>query len=96
MKRTTLETVKQAIRAGYAWPGGYRLNIVMADGELLCTACARENYRLISCATRHGCRDGWAAVGADVHWEGAPYYCAHCNTILESEYGNPEEETAPC
>ena len=87
MKNTILQTVKHAIRSGYAWPGGYRLNIVMVDGELLCTACARENYRQIVRETIQNTHSGWAAVGADVHWEGSAEYCAHCNTILESEYG---------
>ena len=87
MKKTTLTTIKQAIRNGYAWPGGYRLNIVMSDGALLCTQCARENYSQIARDTVTDSRSGWAAIGAEIHWEGDPEYCAHCNTILPSEYG---------
>ena len=35
MKKTTLITIKQAIRNGYAWPGGYRLNIREEHGDLI-------------------------------------------------------------
>jgi hypothetical protein len=37
----TLASVKRALRDVYAWPGGYPLYIVMADGEALSIAAAR-------------------------------------------------------
>jgi len=92
----TLRKVRHAIRTGYAWPGGYRIDVVMTDGAVLCTQCARENYRLISYATRHGIRDGWAASGSDVHWEGSAEHCAHCSKVLPSEYGNPDKGAESC
>ena len=88
--RSILRQVRSAIRSPYAWPGGYPVYTVMADGELLCAKCARSEYRQISEATRTNDRGGWAALGAEVYWEGADVHCAHCNTALESAYGDPD------
>jgi hypothetical protein len=67
----------------------------MTDGESMCAACVRENYRLILQATREqDRRSGWGAEGADIHWEGAPLQCCNCNQDLPSEYGETEEQQA--
>jgi hypothetical protein len=86
MKNQTLEQVKQAIRHPFAWPGSYPVYTVMADGELLCPACARSNYKLIAESTRDHDRGGWRAAGAYILWEGTGT-CAHCYKVLESAYG---------
>ena len=91
MKNQTLEKVKDAIRNPYAWPGGYPVYTIMADGELMCTECARENYKLIVQATKDQLRDGWQAYGADVLYEGSEY-CCHCGKELESAYGEEESK----
>ncbi len=88
---TILRAVRHAIRHKYAWPGGYPIYTIMSDGELMCAECARANYRQISNATRHGDRDGWAAIGAEVYWEGPDELCAQCGAMLPSAYGDPEE-----
>ena len=90
MRNATLVRVREAIRHPYAWPGGYPVYVVLTDGELLCRECARDNYRLISHATRHNERDGWAAFGGDVVYEGTNY-CANCNKDLESAYGDGDD-----
>lgn len=87
-----LRDVRQFARAPFAFPGGYPKVLIMADGECLCSACARAEYRQISNATRHALRDGWKAGGVDIHWEGEPLQCAHCNAEIPSAYGNPETE----
>ena len=87
--------VKQAIREPYAWPGGYPVVVVMADGELMCPDCAKSNFRQIVSATKARYNDGWKAAGASVNWEGADEHCCNCNAALESAYGeteNNEEE----
>ena len=95
MKDATLERVKRAIRDRFAWPGGYRLHVVMDDGMFMCTDCARENYRLIAQAVRYGDRGGgWSAVGAEPYWAGDDEPCAHCGKVIESEYGNLQEASA--
>jgi hypothetical protein len=92
MKSLRIESVKDAIREGHVWPGGYQLNVVMSDGNLLCTVCAKENFRGIVDSTKNGLRDGWASAGAEVFWEGGPDSCCHCGKEILSEYGNPMEE----
>lgn len=86
-----LVQVREFIRQPYAWPGGYPQYLVMSDGECLCQTCAKENYRLISGATRDNLRDGWQAEGVDINWESDSLYCAHCNKQIESAYGEPDQ-----
>ena len=88
----TIEQVKQAIREPYAWPGGYPVYTIMADGELLCPDCARHFFRQIVRSTKDKARDGWQAIGAEVYWEGPAQQCAHCGKTLESAYGDPNGE----
>lgn len=92
-RNETLVQVREFARHPFAWPGGYPKVLVMQDGECLCSACARSEYRLISEATRGQARDGWAAVGVQLHMEGAPLACAHCGKQIESAYGEPGADT---
>lgn len=85
--------VREFIRQPYAWPGGYPKILLMDDGEIICPACARKEYRQISNATRHYLRDGWQAGAVGIHWEGSPLYCAQCNAPTESAYGDPEDDS---
>lgn len=87
-----VQKVKEYIRNPVAWPGGYPVVLYMADGECLCSKCAKENYRLISQSTRDNARDGWQAYAVDLHMEGEPLVCAHCSTEIESAYGIPGDE----
>jgi hypothetical protein len=87
MRNATLQAVKQAIREPYAWPGGYPIYTVMADGEMLCPACARAHFPQIARATRDGLRSGWEAAGAEILWESeAGETCAHCGVELAPAY----------
>lgn len=81
-----LESVKSVIRNPYAWPGGYPRFVVMSDGEALCPACAKSEFRLIARATIDVDRSGWAAEGDSINWEDGELYCAHCNDRIESAY----------
>ncbi len=85
-----LRSVRHFAREKYAWPGGYPMILIMSDGEVLCADCARNEYRLISQATRANDRGGWAAAAVDIHWEGPPEYCAHCNVGILSAYGRTD------
>lgn len=71
---------------GFAWPGGYPLALLMADGEVIDARAARENYRRIRRAQE---RD-WAPVAVFVHWEGEPLTCADSGRSIESAYGSEE------
>lgn len=85
-----LANVRRAVREPFAWPGGYPVYVYTSDGEMLCAACVRENYRAISEATRQRLNDGWRVEGTDVYWEGPPEHCANCNKALPSAHGDPE------
>lgn len=91
-----LQQVKSAIREPYAWPGGYPVHVVLADGAMLCKDCARTEYRQIARATRHGLRDGWRAAGSLILWEttDGPETCAHCGAVLASAYGDTNNAKA--
>jgi hypothetical protein len=75
------------VAPGFAWPGGYPLALLMADGFALCPACAVANVEAIADADP---RDSWRAEGAFIHWEGPALVCAHCNARVESAYGGEE------
>lgn len=83
----TLRQVRRAIRQPYAWPGGYPLYVVMADGEALSCEAARQEWRQIVYSTLHGLRDGWQALGVDVNWEDGELRCAHTGERIEAHMG---------
>jgi hypothetical protein len=69
----------------YGWPGGYPIFYVTADGGVLCPECG--NGRNGSEASENTDDAQWRLVGGDVHWEGEPLQCEHCNASIESAYG---------
>ena len=79
------QSLKSALDA-YAWPGGYPVYAVMADGEALCPRCARENIRLILADTRGETRFGWHFATSGINWEDSDLYCAHCGNPIEAAY----------
>jgi hypothetical protein len=89
-----MTAVRDYIREPYAWPGGYPKVLVMGDMEVMCSECARKNYRLISQATRSGLiHDSWFAACVDINWEGPPMQCCmwgDCTNVIESAYGEPD------
>ncbi len=86
----TVADMKSSLRNGpYAWPGGYSILYVTSDGGLLCSDCARKNFRHITDSIRNGSSDGWKvesacieAVSADCAREAnvETNFCSHCNT----------------
>jgi hypothetical protein len=62
----------------YAWPGGYPMEYITGECDVICHECAREAYR-----------NGEHVTG-DVYSEGPTQYCAACNREIESAYGDPE------
>lgn len=91
-RNETLVQVREFIRQPYAWPGGYPKVLIMTDCCYLCVKCAKDNYRLISDATRNNLRDGWQAAGVQINWEDTDGECANCNAKIESAYGEPGNE----
>lgn len=84
----SLDDVKRAIRDKYAWPGGYPLYLVMADGEVLSIDAARAEFRHIVRAHIDKCVDKqWVVVGVCINWENAHLYCSHTGERIECAYG---------
>jgi hypothetical protein len=88
MNRDAINAIKDIIRAPYAWPGGYPKYLLLSDGECLCKACARSEYRRVLRATRDADQSGWDVVGSDINWNDAGATCAHCYAAIESAYGD--------
>lgn len=86
--------------AAFAWPGGYEIHYVTADGGTLCYQCANgENGSRAadSLDAADPSDDQWRPVACDIHWEeepDSPLHCDHCSRRIEPEYGIIEPETA--
>lgn len=84
---------KATLRNGaYAWPGGYPLYFITADGEALCFKCAKENAKQIMSNQFDNWHYDWRVIGCEVNWEDNDLQCCHCNSKIESAYGSDEEE----
>lgn len=75
----------------YAWPGGYPIAYRCGDGEIICPDCVNKNIDLVNREINNK-RDQWHVQCAFIHWEGPPEICSHCNTQIESAYGEPDEK----
>ncbi len=75
----------------YAWPGGYPIFYMTADDAVICPACANGGNGS-ECQNPECSGDPtWKLVAHDIHWEGEPLTCGHCNAQIDSAYGNPNE-----
>jgi hypothetical protein len=79
--------VAASLRAGkYAWPGGYPLYFIAADGAALCFDCTRKEFGRIARSMIARDRDGWAIEGCAANYEDQDCYCAHCNRRIDPAY----------
>lgn len=89
LTRETKTNIKEAIRHKYAWPGGYPLFLITADGAALCIDCGKKEFRRIASAwASHDNTGGWHVDASDVNWEDTDLYCDHCSKRIESAYGD--------
>lgn len=90
MEIRTVHDFRRAIRSGpYAWPGGYPMFFLMADGEALSFSAATQERRQILEAIATHSRDEWRAIAQEINWEDGELYCAHTNQRIESAYAEP-------
>lgn len=90
MEIRNISDFRRAMRNGpYAWPGGYPLYFVCADGEALSFKAARAERRNILQAIAHNdTRSGWFVVGVDVNWKDGELVCAHSGERIQSAYAD--------
>ena len=89
-KLCSLKTVKRALREKYAWPGGYPLYLICADGETLSIDGARECWRQICAA--HISKDyadkQWGIIAVDINYDDPYLYCIHTSKPIEVAYAD--------
>lgn len=87
-KIETPAELKATLRAGpWAWPGGYPMFLVMADGEALSFEGARINLRDILAVLGNTSRfEEWRVVGTEINWEDDRLTCAHTGKQIQAAY----------
>jgi hypothetical protein len=87
MQINSISDFRKAMRNGpYAWPGGYPLYFVTADGAALSFKSAKAERRNILEALRDKDNSSWRVVGVDVNYENAELYCDHSGERIEAAY----------
>lgn len=76
----------------YAWPGGYPVYFVTADGGTLCAECARRADD--AGLTRDPDDAQWYIVAGDVNWEDTSLECDDCSERIASAYGDDDAEAS--
>jgi hypothetical protein len=95
------ETIKLIYRADYqldasAWPGGYQvIYLTRGDCDVLCATCAATEIREWANG-EYFHEDRSPVIVQTGHAEGPPEYCAGCNVMIYSDYGDPDELETPC
>ena len=92
---TNLDKLRMMRRELYAWPGGYPMRPVLADGETLCTSCLKSEYPTIYRETLQAEKYEWPACGwtvvgyyyqdGDAELDHGAPFCAHCNADLNED-----------
>ena len=83
----TISDFRRAVRHGpYAWPGGYPMYWLMADGEAVAFDVAKTERRNILVALATPGLEDFRPVALVVNWESNDLYCAHTNARIPSAY----------
>ena len=80
----SLKLADELSSSPYAWPGGYPLFGIFSDGGACCHLCAKLEREAIGTTTGS---DGWQLVAIEVNYEDTKLFCAHCDSRIESAYG---------
>jgi hypothetical protein len=85
----SISDFRAVVRNGaYAWPGGYPLFWVMADGGACAFNVAKDERRFMLQALADNSRsDQWRPVAIEVNWEDADLRCDATGELIESAYG---------
>ena len=89
----TAADLKATLRAGSAaWPGGYPLYFITADGGALSFESVRAELANVLWAIANNERmGGWRVVACAINYEDSDLTCDHSGKRIESAYGEPDE-----
>jgi len=88
MRIETVKDFNKALDNGpFAWPGGYPLYFICADGAALSFEAALENADLIREAIAEKDDSGWRVVACEVNWEAEYLFCEHTGKQIAPAYG---------
>lgn len=92
MKINTVSDFRKAYKSGpYAWPGGYPLFFITADGAALSWEAAKQcRGEIIRTIASKDSRSGWCIVATDINWEDDSLYCEHTGEKIPSAYGEDD------
>ncbi len=88
-----LQRVKELLRAGpYAWPGGYPMFFVCADGEPMSFTATRQNWRQVVGAHSPAAWSdrSFAIAAVEVNWEDRELRCCVNDERIPSAYSEDE------
>lgn len=96
MKIESISDFRVAMRSGpYAWPGGYPLYFVLADGGALAFKTAQDRFvrrEMLESLARPQRSDQWRPVAIEVNWEDSDLRCDHTSERIESAYNEDSTE----
>lgn len=82
-----LNDVKATLRAGkYAWPGGYPMYFITADGGVLSFEAAQAEFHQVAWDWLHNGNTGWRIVGCEINYEDTNLICDHTNEPIEAAF----------
>ncbi len=90
MRRKLKMEVSRKPFDSHCWPGGYPLFYLFRDGTVFCPDCVNSEIDTIDADTRSKFGASFELAAVDVHYEGEPLICEHCNADIESAYGSPD------
>lgn len=92
MKISTVSDFRKAYKLGpYAWPGGYPMYFITADGAVLSWKAAKEcRGEIVRAIASQDTRGGWCIMGADINYEDDSLYCDHTGEKIPSAYGEDD------
>lgn len=88
----TLNDIKATLRAGpYAWPGGYPLFFVMADGAPVSFRGILLEWRNVASDTMAGSGSCWQPIALEVNYETVGLFCEITGELIPAAYIGDEE-----
>lgn len=89
----TVSQLKATLRAGgYAWPGGYQIVLITQEGDMVKPqALIKDKGQLRNAIGDIRAKYSGRIVGSEIYYEGPPVQCAYTGEIIESAYGDPDE-----